>query len=439
MKTVYIKTFGCAHNMADSEVMAHYLHLADYKVTGLEQEVHENNKSYQEKEVDLMSEADIIVFNTCTVKNPSDDKFFSQLNKQNKPCIITGCIPQSQRNQEWLKKYSCLGVEQLDAVVEVVDETLNGNIVHRLGKAKRLKDRTFLPSLRRNKHVAIIPILQGCLGHCTYCKTKFARGSLKSYPMESIIEQVRSAKAQGVHEMWMVSEDNGAYGLDIGTDFPTLLRELAKIQGNFRIRVGMFNPEYAYKYKEELAEILQEDIFYKFLHIPIQAGNNQVLVDMVRPYTKEEWRESVEYIKSKIPIIRFSTDIICGFPTESDEAFSETMEILKEVPMDVINISKFYPRPETKAASMKQLSSKVIKARSKELHDWFEEQNRNKQFLGKTVEAFFVEKGNKENSYIGHTKEYRQVIIFSEEDVLGKTLQVQVNEVTRDDLRGEVI
>ncbi len=439
MKTVYIKTFGCAHNMADSEVMAHYLHLADYKVTGLEQEVHENNKSYQEREVDLMKEADVIIFNTCTVKNPSDDKFFSQLNKQNKPCIITGCIPQSQRSKEWLQNYSALGVEQLDAIVEVVHDTLEGKVIHRLGKGKKLKDRTFLPRLRKNNYVAIIPILQGCLGHCTYCKTKFARGTLKSYPMESIIEQVRSAKASGVKEIWIVSEDNGAYGLDIGLTFPILLRELAKIEGSFKIRVGMFNPEYAYEYKEELAEIFKADLFYKFLHIPIQAGNDQVLKDMVRPYTVAQWRESIEYIRTHIPEMRFSTDIICGFPGESDEAFADTMKVLKEVPMDVINISKFYARSETKAHVMKQLSSKVIKSRSKELHDWFETQNYNKDFVGKTVEAFFVEKGNKENSFIGHTKEYKQVIVFSDKDILGHTLKVKVNEVTRDDLRGEII
>ena len=448
MKTIYIKTFGCAHNMADSEVMAHYLHLADYKVTGLEQEVHELNKSYQEKEADLIDEADLIIFNTCTVKNPSDDKFFSQLNRQNKPVVITGCIPQSVSHKLktgevdkdfWLNKYSSLGVEQLDVIVEVVDQTLEGEIVHRFGKAKKLKDRTFLPSLRKNKYVAIIPILQGCLGHCTYCKTKFARGKLKSYPMESILTQIRDAKAQGVKEMWLVSEDNGAYGLDIETNFPTLLREITKIEGDHKIRVGMFNPEYAYEYRKDLAEILQHPVFYKFLHIPIQAGNNQVLKDMVRPYTVEEWRESVEYIRSQIPNMRFSTDIICGFPTESDEAFADTMKVMEEVPMDVINISKFYPRPDTKAASMKQLSSKVIKARSKELHDWFEEQNRNAGYVGKKVYAFFSEKGKFPGSYIGHTQEYKQVIVQSENDVLGKELSVKVQEVTRDDLRGEII
>ncbi|MCA9478044.1 MAG: tRNA (N(6)-L-threonylcarbamoyladenosine(37)-C(2))-methylthiotransferase, partial [Nanoarchaeota archaeon] len=365
--------------MADSEVMAHYLSLADYKVIGLEHEA------------DLMDEADLIIFNTCTVKNPSDDKFFSQLNKQDKPLVITGCIPQSvsanlrnsdQGSDFWLNNYSALGVEQLDAIVEVVDQTLQGNIVHRLGKGKRLKDRTFLPALRKNKYISIIPLLQGCLGHCTYCKTKFARGHLKSYPQESIIEQVRSAKAQGIKEVWLVSEDNGAYGLDIGTDFPTLLQELTKIEGSLKIRVGMFNPEYAYKYRNELAEIFKHPLFYRFLHIPLQAGNNQVLADMVRPYTVQEWKEAIRTIREAIPDMRFATDIICGFPTENGIAFQDTMNLLREVPIDMINISKFYARPETKAASMKQLSSKVIKTRSRILTRWFEEQNRNKDSVG---------------------------------------------------------
>ena len=201
----------------------------------------------------------------------------------------------------------------------------------------------------------------------------------------------------------------------------------------------MFNPEYAYEYKEELAEIFKHDLFYKFLHIPVQAGNDQVLKDMVRPYTAKEWREAVEYIREQIPEMRFSTDIICGFPGESDEAFADTMNLLKVVPMDVINISKFYARPGTLAHGMKQLSSKVVKARSKELTVWFAKQNRNKNFIGKTVTAYFTENGNKEKSYIGHTNEYKQVIAFSDESILGQTLKVKVKEVTRDDLRGEII
>lgn len=447
MKTVYIKTFGCAHNMSDSEIMGHYLQLAGYKVLGLEQEIHELDKNYLEQEKRLLKEADIIIYNTCTVKNPSDDKFFSLLKKQTKPCILAGCIPQSltgelqlEKNNSnfWLNKYSALGVEQLETVEEVVSETLKGNIIHRLGKEKQLKERTFLSTIRKNKYVAIIPILQGCLGNCTYCKTKFARGKLKSYSLKDVVEQVRIAKVQGAKEIWLVSEDNGAYGLDIGTDFPTLLNKISAVGGDFKIRIGMFNPEYAYKYKEQLVEIFKQNIFYKFLHIPIQAGNDEVLHNMKRPYTVKEWKDSINYIKEQIPEMRFSTDIICGFPGETDEAFQDTMNLLKEVPMDVINISKFYARPNTVAHSMKQLSSKVIKSRSKELTVWFDQQNRNLDFIGKTVSAYFTENGNRPHTYIGHTQEYKQVVATCNESILGRELKMVVKEVTRDDLRGEI-
>ena len=431
MTIVHIKTFGCAHNMADSEVMAHYLAMSDYHVTGLGQ-------VSKEEEDKQLAEADLIIYNTCTVKNPSDDKFFSQLNKTNKPVVLSGCIPQSQKKAEWLEKFSALGVEQLHAVPEVVQETLKGNVVHKLGKSKELPDRTFLPVHRKNKYVAIIPILQGCLGACTYCKTKFARGHLKSYPLDSIITQVRNAKTNGVKEIWIVSEDNGAYGLDIGSDFPSLLRELIKIEGDFKVRIGMFNPEYAYKYRDVLPELMNNDRFYKFLHIPIQAGNNQVLKDMVRPYTVEEYKEAVAALRKGIPGVSIATDIICGFPSENDAQWQDTMQLCKEMAFEVINISKFYPRPGTLAHGMKQLPTEVPKQRSAELTQWWNAQNYNESYVGTEVRAFFSELG-KDATVIGKTDNYKQVVVPGGEELLGTWQHATVESVTRDDLRGRVL
>ncbi len=437
MTIIYIKTHGCSHNTADSETMAHYLQKAGYEISGLNANVQEFNKDLPAQEKQLMAEADLILYNTCTVKNPTDDKFFSKLKLQTKPVVIAGCIPQSQQRENWLKPYSAVGVNQLEAVVEVVRETLLGNVLQRLGREKT-GQRDFIPSVRKNKLIAIIPILQGCLGTCTYCKTKFARGHLKSYSQELLLRQIREAKAQGIQEIWLSSEDNGAYGIDIGTTFPQLLREIAKIGGNFKVRIGMLNPEYAYLYREELATLLQKNCFYKFLHIPLQAANDEVLKHMQRPYTLAQYKEALRVLKEKNPSLSIATDIICGYPTESEEQFQETMDYMKEENFFAINISKFYPRPGTKAAKFQLLPTEIVKARSKLLTQWFATVNYNTSYLGKKIQIYVTELGKFSGTYIGRTENYTPVIVASTEDLLGKNILVHITATTRDDLRGKL-
>ena len=443
---IHIKTYGCAHNMSDSETMAHFLIKEGFEVSGISNEDKESVVGDQgtKKEEELMKEADLIIFNTCTVKNPSEDKFFSALKKTDKPTIIAGCIAQSERNQEWIKEFSAIGVNNLDDIVEISKERIKGNIIQRFNKTRI--ERDFIPNIRKNPQIAIIPILQGCLGNCTYCKTKFARGHLKSYPIKNIIKQIRTAKHEGVKEIWLVSEDNGAYGLDIGTTFIELLEEIIRLGEGPRIRIGMFNPEYAYKYRYELAKIFQNKIFYKFAHIPIQAGSDEVLNKMKRPYTVKEFKESIEIIKEKNPEMNFATDIICGFPTETKDDFEKTMSLVKQIEFSMINISKFYPRSGTLAAKMKLLPTKEVKTRSKEISDWFSKQNYNKKYLGKTISVIVNEEG-KNNTLIGRTNNYRQVIITNVDDEnekkellkSKKEVEVIIKETTRDDLRGELI
>lgn len=457
MTSIFIKTFGCSHNLADSEEMAYYLSNSGFTVLGLNNETSHLNSSQSDLEKFQIDAADLIIYNTCTVKNPSDDKFFTLLKRTDKPVVLAGCIPQSQRNDSWLKNYSAIGVDVLDSIVEVVTQTLNGNVIHRLDK-KLTFDNRILPQIRKNSFIAIIPILQGCLGSCTYCKTKHARGHLKSYPKKVIIDQIRKAKADGIKEVWLVSEDNGAYGKDIGSSLPELLREIADValsnstslssdnsilhsdsRPPLMLRLGMLNPEYAFEYKEELTDVMKLDCFYKFLHIPIQCANDKVLVDMVRPYTVKEFTESFDYIKENIPDITLATDIICGFPTESKEDFEDTMFFMKKQNFNVVNISKFYPRPRTPAAKMKLIPTIEVKRRSKELSDWFSTVNYNEEYLGKSVLALFTEKGSIHGSFIGKTKNYRNVIVKSDVDILGKELTVKIESTTRDDLRGVIV
>lgn len=442
VKNVLIKTFGCAHNMADSEAMAHYLVKAGYKVS-----------------FDEDFPADIVVINTCTVKNPTEDKFFSLLKKETRAVVVAGCIPQAQSDDDRLKNYCLLGIDQIHRISEAVEFALQhhgsssmrqGETKHFLDRSKNFEDypeqpegcewhrRSFLPSIRKNKFIAIIPIAQGCLGSCTYCKTKQARGILKSYSKEIIVKQIRLAKAEGIKEIRLVSEDNGAWGLDRNETFPQLLNAIVDVADGLKIRVGMLNAQYAFIYKEELAELLQNDCFYKFLHVPIQSADNQVLKDMNRQYTIEQFEIAIKIIKEKNPHLSLATDIICGYPTESEEQWNNTMNFLKRFPFNTINISKFYPRKGTVAAGLQLIPTHEVKRRSTELTEWFSTVNYNKEYVGETVTAFFTEKG-KNNSHIGRTENYRQVIVKSDNNILGQELKVLVEEVTRDDLRGKLI
>ncbi len=433
MTLICIKTSGCAHNMADSEAMAQFLVEAGYSV------IHEDE-----------TDADLIVYNTCTVKNPTDDKFFTKLKRTTKPVVIAGCIPQSQKDADWLKDHVALGVDMLDKIVDAVKAKLNGEIVHFLENTPLPPIRNFLPTKRRNPFVAIVPLLQGCLGNCTYCKTKAARGNLKSYPTKDIIKQIRLAKHAGVKEVWLVSEDNGAYGLDINTTLPKLLREIIKLEGKqeqnaehrlpaFRVRVGMLNPQYAFRYANELAEILEHNLFYKFLHIPVQVGSDKVLKEMKRPYTIKQFKQAISTIRTAISNFTFATDIIAGYPTETEDDFKETMKLLAEEKFTVINISKFYPRPGTPAAAMQLISTKEVKARSKAVSDWFTKRNNNEHYVGQIVSALFTEKG-KNNSFVGRTENYKQVIVINTDDsILGTIKNVKVLSTTRDDLKGDLV
>jgi threonylcarbamoyladenosine tRNA methylthiotransferase CDKAL1 len=248
MTKFFIETYGCSHNFSDSEQMA-----------GLLQEAKFNP-------VENIEDSDIIIINTCTVKGPTETAFFKRLDeiKQNNPykiIIISGCIPQT--DPEKLENYTLIGTKALHHIVQVVEEALNDNIVKMLQAGE--KPPLNLPKIRKNQIVEIIPISRGCLSACTFCKTKSARGNLDSYTIDEIMEVARRAIMQGVKEIWLTSEDNFCYGFDINTNLPNLLKEIIKIPGFFRVRIGMGNPVHLKKIKDELFLLLNHEKIFKYL------------------------------------------------------------------------------------------------------------------------------------------------------------------------------
>lgn len=343
-----ILTYGCAANQSDSSIMKAKLLQANNVEAGNEEE------------------ADVIIVNSCGVKKPTGDKIINKIGrliKAEKKVIVAGCLTAIEG--ERLKKFDLFGIVTPGSIDEIVEIAEKGGV----GKEKKLN------KARMDKccgDVYIIQIAEGCLGACTYCGTRFARGSLRSYPVKDIIDEVK--RASKFKTIYLTSQDDGAYGLDIGTNLASLLTKVAnELKGsNTIVRVGMANPEHVKKQLTELIEAYKSDNIMKFIHLPIQSGSNRVLKEMNRRYTVEDVKVIMREFRKEIPKICISTDVIVGYPTETEEDFEETLEFLKEMKPNVLNMSKFFSRPNTPAEKLKPLPSETMKERSARLKVEFE-------------------------------------------------------------------
>lgn len=430
IQKIWIRTWGCSHNNSDGEYMAGQLAAYGYKIT------------------DNSAEADLWLLNSCTVKNPAEDHFRNSIKKAqevNKKVVLAGCVPQAQPRQDYLKGLSIIGVQQIDRVVEVVEETIKGHSVRLLGQkkdnGKRLGGaRLDLPKIRKNPLIEIISINTGCLNACTYCKTKHARGDLASYPIEELVDRAKQSFQEGVCEIWLTSEDTGAYGRDIGTDLPTLLWKLVEaIPEGAMLRLGMTNPPYILEHLEEMAKILNHPRVYAFLHIPVQSASDSVLMDMKREYCVADFRRVVDFLKEKVPGITIATDIICGFPGETDEDFQETMKLVEQYKFPSLFINQFYPRPGTPAAKMHQVPAAVKKQRTKDLSQLFHSYNPYDHKVGERQRVLVTEESFDSNYYVAHNPFYEQVLVPKDPALMGKMVEVNIYEAGKHFMKGQPV
>ncbi|CAI5721273.1 unnamed protein product [Peronospora destructor] len=421
---IWIKTYGCSHNVSDSEYMQGVLASYGYRFT-------------QDPDA-----AQLWLLNSCTVKDPSQAAFMHLAikgRKQNKAVVVAGCVPQADRHLKGLEDVSIVGIQQVDRVVEVVEETLKGHTVRLLSK-NRLPELD-LPKIRKNPMVEIIPLSTGCLGACTYCKTRHARGKVGSYTIEAIVSRAQAVIDEGVTEIWLSSEDTGAYGIDIGTDLPTLLRKLLEVvPDGIMLRVGMTNPPYILDHLDAIAEVLKHDRVYSFLHVPVQSGSDDVLLAMNREYTGGDFRRVVDTLLAEVPDLTLATDIICGFPTETKEHFGETMELVENYRFHIMNISQFYPRPGTPAAKMKRVPTQVVKNRSRKLTKLFETFEPYIHLVNTTQKVWVNTEVSDDKKYtVAHTKNYTKVLLPRDDSLIGCTAKVRVLTAARFHITGEVI
>ncbi|VWU51589.1 radical SAM protein, putative [Hepatocystis sp. ex Piliocolobus tephrosceles] len=342
-----------------------------------------------------------------TIKSGSEDG-----KKDGKKTIKSGL--EDEQTMDIFENVSLVGVNNIDKIVEVVEYVINGYNVKYLKQSKKMTSLNF-PKIRKNKFIEIININNGCLGNCTYCKTKFARGDLASYQINDIIERIQYVCSQeNIKEIWMTSEDTGAYGIDINTNIIKLLEKVLSVVENsdVMIRLGMTNPPYILKHIKEMCNLLKHKNMYEFIHIPVQSGSNNVLKNMNREYIIEDFTFLIDNLRKHVPNITISTDIICGFPFETDEDHKATVNLIKKYKFPVLNISQFYPRRGTVAYNMKKINTKIVKLRSRDVTETFLSYDSNYNFLnGTTQKVLFTEVSSKSDHIIGHTKQYVKVLL----------------------------
>ncbi|KAL4424994.1 hypothetical protein ABPG77_002879 [Micractinium sp. CCAP 211/92] len=431
---IWVKTFGCSHNSSDSEYMMGQLQEFGFKLVGDEQR----------------DAADLWLINTCTVKSPSQSAMDTLLRKgqqAGKALLVAGCVPQGDRRAAELRGLSLLGVTQIDRVVEAVEETLKGHTVQLL--AKKALPRLDLPKVRRNRHIEIIPLSTGCLGACTYCKTKHARGQLGSYDPAALVARAAAAAADPqVREIWLSSEDTGAYGRDIGTSLPQLLRALVDVlppDGRCMLRLGMTNPPFILEHLAQVAEVLQDPRVFSYLHVPVQSGSDAVLGRMKREYSRAEFERVCDTLLAAVPDMELATDVICGFPGETEEDHAATLSLLAKYRFPHCHISQFYPRPGTPAARMKQLPSEVKKARSREVtaavDGWADAYS---HLVGRTERCCVVDRAADGVHLVAHNKTYAQLLVPAEApdgsgSLMGCVVEARVTSAGRWSAKAEVL
>ena len=349
---VWLEAYGCSASMADSEMIAGLLKSAGYEIA----------QSRKEGVLNLIV--------TCSVKDTTEHKMvhrIKQLSKTGKPLVIAGCLPKADRAlvESLNSGASLMGPHSLDSSVDVVASTLSGNRLVALSDSKT--DKVNVPRVRINPAVSIVEIASGCLSECTFCQTKMAKGELHSYRPGDIVRQVRQDVADGCREVWLTSTDSGCYGRDMDSDLAELLQACCQVDGDFKMRVGMLNPQYMPGMLGKMVDVYaKNDKLFKFVHMPVQSGSESILRKMKRGHTARVFADAVSAFREKMPDFTVSTDIIVGFPGETEDEFQQTLDLLRETEPDVVNISRYSARPGTEAARWKgRVRTDVVKDRSR--------------------------------------------------------------------------
>jgi len=418
---IYFETYGCTANQNDSEIMKGLLASKGFNI------------------VDNEKFADIVILNTCVVKGPTLKKVENRIKHfSRKKLIVAGCMPEvlSERIRKLAPRASMISTHHVKDIVKSIMSAVRGKRTEIIGKFR--KEKLCMPKVPKNKIIGITQLSQGCLGNCSYCIVKRAKGNLFSYSQDRILKDIRQNLRAGCKEIWLTSQDNSIYGLDRGkSELPELLRKLLKLKHRFFLRLGMMNPLSLSPIADEIIDCYKDKKMFKFLHIPVQSGSDRILRLMNRNYKIKDFVNIIKKFRKELPDLTLSTDIIVSFPSESKEDFNKTLKLVRKVKPDIINISKYWPMPGTSAAQMEQLSDNEKKKRATKLMKLHQKiaLEKNKKYIGKKVRIFIDDRGFND-VWLGRMENYKVVIVRGR-NLLGKILEVEINRATSHYLVGK--
>jgi threonylcarbamoyladenosine tRNA methylthiotransferase CDKAL1 len=420
--------------MADGEVLAGCLHSAGFEL------------------VQSLTEAEIVVYNTCGVKAPTENKIIHLLKQvpADKRLVVAGCLPLinfSRLNQE-VRFDAVVGPAFGEGIVGVVKQVLDGERVVVVDSSSGFKPSLGLPRMRVNPVIGIVPITSGCAGECSYCCVRFARGKLRSVGIDEVKNYVGNCLSEGVREFWFTGQDVACYGLDIDGNVVDLLRSICGVGGfeEFWVRLGMMTPNLLLPILDDLRGFLskQKGIghVFEFLHVPVQSGDDSVLLLMNRRYSVDDFERVVSEFRRALPFATVATDVIVGFPGEDEQAFGNSVELIGKVKPDIVNVSKFFARPNTPAAKMEgKVEVGELKRRSEVLAGVVRRigLEKNKSWVGWSGRVLIDEKGKKAGSWVGRNFAYKPVVVYSDEVLLGRVFDVRVVGAFQSHLVGEIV
>ncbi|VVC03669.1 tRNA-2-methylthio-N(6)-dimethylallyladenosine synthase [Candidatus Bilamarchaeum dharawalense] len=423
MLKVFVKTYGCTLNQADSDILKAII-------------------SEKYELVEREEESDVVVLNTCTVKGATDNKIFAKirlLENSGRKFVVAGCLTVNEAKIRQIAPHKpILGTSALRHINEAVEDAL----AERAATYRDYESKDSLPKIL-GAPIARIPINDGCVSKCAFCQTKLARPYLRSYSPKTVVNWINASVKNGAKEIQLTSQDAGAYGIDIKTNLISLLEAIlndnssTKANEEFFIRLGMINPDHVKRMLPDLLKKMENKKIYKFLHIPVQSGSEKVCKDMNRDHTVQDFVDIVTAVRKKFPEVTIATDIIVGYPTETKKDFEDTLELLKTTKPDITNISRFSPRPGTKAKELKQLNTVEMKKRTGQISTLVRELNieSRRRFIGKTYPVLITEK---QRDFTGRNINYTQVVVKGFQGKLGDFVTINIIDANHGSLFGEI-
>ena len=433
-KKYFLRTYGCQMNVHDSEQIRFYLEALGYLKT------------------DVLEDADIVVLNTCAIRENAKDKVFGYLGRckhlksTNKDLIIvlTGCLMQLPSEVEEIEKNHkyidiVIGTHNLNELPDLIMNKAGQNI-EVYSNSDEVPENVGYS--RDSKISAWINIQYGCDKFCTYCIVPFTRGRERSRKMENILKEVEELKDKGYLEITLLGQNVNAYGkdLNLGYDFADLLENVAKI-GIPRVRFVTSHP---WNFTDRMIDVIAKyENIMPYIHLPIQSGSDNILKKMNRRYTIDEYKKLFDTIKARVPNVSITTDIIVGFPNETDEDFKATLDIVDYCKYDSAYTFIFSPREGTYAATLEDHVSmdeknKRLQTLNKKVNAYAMEAN--KKLVGKIVDVLIIGKSEKgEGKVCGYTDTMKLVNVIGSDDLIGKIVPVKILDAKSFSLDGEVV